>query len=177
VLDELGRRGVRGTDGRALDAARLDPATIAAARLPARMERRRLGRVPVVIDGAHVASSVAAVLEEISLDPALAGPPVVVLALGRDKDAPAILKTLVGRADRLVCTTAASGPLRATGTLVEEASRAGFAAETAANPTSALARATRLAEDVPEERGWVLVIGSFYLAGAVRALLDPTKDL
>ena len=93
-----------------------------------------------------------------------------------DKDAAAILKTLRGRADRLVCTTAASGPLRATGTLVEEASRVGFVAETAADPTDALAKATQLAEETPG--GWVLVIGSFYLAGAVRPLLqaDPTKD-
>jgi folylpolyglutamate synthase/dihydropteroate synthase len=92
-----------------------------------------------------------------------------VFALGRDKDAAAILKALSGHADRLVCTSAASGPLRSVETLVEEASRAGFAAETAKDPKSALAKATFLAG----EEGWVLVIGSFYLAGAVRPLLDP----
>jgi dihydrofolate synthase/folylpolyglutamate synthase len=177
VLDELGRRGVRGKDGRPLDRERLDATALDRARLPARLERLRLGRIPVVLDAAHVASSVSHVLEELSHDPRLRAPPVVVLALGRDKDAPAILKTLRGRADRLVCTTAASGPLRATGTLVEEASRVGFVAETAADPTDALAKAARLAEENPG--GWVLVIGSFYLAGAVRPLLqaDSTKDL
>ncbi len=176
VLDELGRRGVRGSDGRALDRERLDATAMQRARLPARLERMRSGRIPVVLDGAHVASSVSHVLEELSNDPKLRARPVVVLALGRDKDAAAILKTLRGRADRLVCTTAASGPLRATGTLVEEASRVGFVAETAADPTDALAKAARLAEEIPG--GWVLVIGSFYLAGAVRPLLqaDPTKD-
>lgn len=209
VLDELGRRGVRRraravdtdaarapervreidpvpssslstapsashpTAGTPVSRDLLDEATIARARLPARLERLRFGPVPVVLDGAHVASSVSLVLEELST----AVRPVVVLALGRDKDAPLILKTLVGRADRLVCTTAANGPLRATETLVEEASRAGFDAETAADPTDALAKAARLASATPG--GWVLVIGSFYLAGAVRPLLqaDSTKDL
>jgi dihydrofolate synthase/folylpolyglutamate synthase len=176
VLDELGRRGVRGKDGRALDRGRLDATALARARLPARLERMRLRGIPVVLDGAHVASSVSHVLEELSHDSELRGRPVVVLALGRDKDAPAILKTLRSRADRLVCTTAASGPLRATGTLIEEASRVGFVAETAADPTDALDKAARLAEETPG--GWVLVIGSFYLAGAVRPLLqvDPPKD-
>ena len=92
----------------------------------------------------------------------------MILALGRDKDAPAILKALRGRADRLVCTTVAHGPLRAVETLVEEARQAGFAAETAADPHSALAKALQLAGHV----GWILVIGSFYLVGAVRPLLD-----
>jgi dihydrofolate synthase/folylpolyglutamate synthase len=170
---------VRGKQGRALERGLLDAATIERARLPGRLERRRLGRIPVIVDGAHVASSIALVMEELSRDPRLRSRPVVVLALGRDKDAAAILKTLRSGADRLVCTTAASGPLRATGTLVEEAFRAGFVAETAADPASALAKATQLAGEIPEDRGWVLVIGSFYLAGAVRPLLqaDSTKDL
>ena len=57
--------------------------------------------------------------------------------------------------------------------LVEEASRVGFVAETAAEPKSALAKAIQLAGN----EGWVLVIGSFYLAGAVRALFaDSSKD-
>ena len=173
VLDELGRRGVRGANGALITSAALDRATLGSALLPARLERRRVGGTQVVIDGAHVASSVRMVLEELAQDPALHGKPVVVLALGRDKDAGAILKTLRERADRLVCTTVVSGPLRAVEPLVEEASRAGFVAETAADPKSALAKAIPLAGD----EGWVLVIGSFYLAGAVRAFLaDPSKD-
>lgn len=171
VLDELGRRGVTARDGRPVDGRLLDEETISGARLPARLEKRRIGRTLVVIDGAHVASSVRMVLEELAGDPDVAGaagPPVVLLALGRDKDAPRILKTLRAHADRLVCTTVASGPLRAAETLAEEASRAGFVAETAAEPVSALSKALQLAG----EQGWVLVIGSFYLAGAVRSLLD-----
>ena len=61
------------------------------------------------------------------------------------KDAPAILKALRGETDRLLCTTAASGSLRAVESLVEESSRAGIGAETAADPASALAKAVQLA--------------------------------
>jgi dihydrofolate synthase/folylpolyglutamate synthase len=168
VLDELGRRGVKTCGGRVLDHAALDEGVSERARLPGRLEIRRAGHIPVVIDGAHVASSVTLVLEELSHVRDLRGAPVVILALGRDKDAPAILKALHGHADRLVCTTVAHGPLRAVDTLVEEAQRAGFAAETAAEPRIALDKALRLARN----DGWILVIGSFYLAGAVRPLLD-----
>jgi dihydrofolate synthase / folylpolyglutamate synthase len=161
ALDELARRGV------AVSAASLDDATIERARLPGRLEHALVGGTRVVLDGAHVAASVADVLEECSRDPRLVTPPVVVLALGRDKDAPSILKVIGTRADRLVCTTVASGPLRSMETLAEEASRAGIAAETAADPTVALARAISIAGT----RTWVLVIGSFHLVGAVRSRL------
>jgi dihydrofolate synthase/folylpolyglutamate synthase len=171
VLDELGRRGVTTRDGKTFSRALLDERAIASARLPARLEKRFAGSTRVVLDGAHVASSVKMVLDELALDPELFRRPVVVLALGRDKDAAAILKTLSGRVDRLVCTTTASGPLAAAENLAQEAQRAGIQAETAGEPKLALARALVLAQ--PE--GWVLVIGSFYLAGALRSDLhsDP----
>jgi len=168
VLDELGRRGVTTKLGRKVDRSSLDARVSERARLPGRLEMRQAGRIPVVLDGAHVASSVTLVLEELSQLRNLRGAPVVILALGRDKDAVAILKAIHGHADRLVCTTVAHGPLRAVDTLVEEAQRAGFAAETAAEPRIALDKALRLARN----DGWILVIGSFYLAGAVRPLLD-----
>ncbi|MBL8857540.1 MAG: bifunctional folylpolyglutamate synthase/dihydrofolate synthase [Planctomycetes bacterium] len=168
VLQELGHRGVTGRDGRVVTADTLNDRVLDQARLPGRLEMRRAGGKPVVLDVAHVASSVACVLEELSHERHLIGPPVVILALGRDKDAAAILKTLHGRVDRLVCTTVASGPLRALETLEREAHHAGFAAETAADPQIALAQAIQLAR----ADGWILVIGSFYLVGAVRPLLE-----
>jgi len=171
VLDELGRRGVRDARSELLSGSLLDAATIQGAQLPGRQELRWAGEVPVLLDGAHVASSIAALLDEASTDPRLpARKPVVVLALGRDKDARAILKALQGRADRLLCTTAASGPLRAVDTLAEEVSRAGLDAETASEPTSALARAVQHAAG----GGWVLVTGSFHLVGAVRPTLTAS---
>jgi dihydrofolate synthase/folylpolyglutamate synthase len=171
VLDELGRRGVRGPGGGAVSSALLDPPTVAAARLPGRAERRRVGRTSVVLDAAHVASSVRLLLTELSREREFSSPPVVILGLGRDKDAPAILKALVGRADRVLCTTVASGPLRDAETLAQVARTQGLAAETAADPGRALARAL----DLTGDGGWVLVLGSFYLAGAVRAMTSPTE--
>lgn len=173
ALDELGRRGVRGTER--VSSSLLDARAIRAAALAGRQELRSLHGVPVVLDGAHVASSIAAVLRETTADPRLPRrKPVVVLALGRDKDAEAVLKALRGEVDRLLCTTAASGSLRAVESLVEEAFRLGIDAETALEPSSALAKAIQLAAD----GGWILVTGSFHLVGAVRPLLDaPTNDL
>lgn len=170
VLDELGRRDVRGADQEPISGSALDADAIAAAQLPGRQELRRSASTLVLLDGAHVASSVAAVLREAASDARLPRTrPVVVLALGRDKDAPAILKALRDGADRLLCTTTASGSLRAVETLAEESSRAGIDAETAADPADALAKALQLAAD----RGtWVLVTGSFHLVGATRPLLD-----
>jgi dihydrofolate synthase/folylpolyglutamate synthase len=164
VLDELGARGVRDRGGWPVGAGLLDAATIEAARLPGRLEKRWHGRVPVVLDGAHVASSVRMALEELAGDPELAGPPVVVLALGRDKNAREILKVLSAWTDSILCTTVASGPLSAAETLAAEAELAGLEAETAADPREAYARALDIAADAR----WVLVIGSFHLAGAVR---------
>lgn len=171
VLDELGARGIRDAGGWPLSRRLLDEATIADARLPGRLEKHRVRGIPVVIDGAHVASSVEMVLDELSSDPELPkgarALPVVVLALGRDKNRREILKVLAGRTDRLLCTTVPSGPLSAAETLAAEAHLAGLGAETAADPRDAFARALELAAD----GRWVLVLGSFYLAGAVRAFL------
>lgn len=165
VLDELGRRDVRAKDGRVLSSALLDDELVLQARLPGRLERFEVDGTAIVIDAAHVASSVEQVLAELARDPSLRGKPFCILALGRDKDAPAILKALASRVDRVLCTTVASGPLVDAETLVRAAAQLGIAAEKADDPASALARALTIAGN---ER-WVLVIGSFYLAGALRA--------
>ena len=164
ALDELGARDVRDRDGWPIGGRLLDEETVLAARLPGRMEKRVHRGVRVVIDAGHVPSSVRMALEELASDPDLAGPPVVVAALGRDKNAREIFRILATLADTVVCTTVPSGPLSAAEFLSEEAVRAGLGAETAADPRAAYARALELAED----GRWVLVIGSFYLAGAIR---------
>ncbi|MBK7878473.1 MAG: bifunctional folylpolyglutamate synthase/dihydrofolate synthase [Planctomycetes bacterium] len=167
VLRELGRRGVRGKDGVELAPARLDDELVRSSALPGRIERFLVRGVRVVIDAAHVPSSVELVLAELRADPELVGKPFCVLALGKDKDAKGILKALAPLADRVLCTTVASGPLVDAETLVREAALLGIAAEKAPDPAHALARAL---QEAGSER-WVLVIGSFYLAGAVRAQL------
>jgi dihydrofolate synthase/folylpolyglutamate synthase len=164
ALDELGAREVRDRAGWPVGGRLLDPETIRAARLPGRLEKHLQGDVRVVIDAAHVPSSVRMVLEELAGDPDLPGPPVAVVALGRDKNAPEIFKILAAATDTVICTTVPSGPLSAAEALTVEARRVGLGAETAADPRAAYARALETAEG----GRWVLVIGSFYLAGAIR---------
>ena len=173
VLDELGRRGLAKKSGGAVSAALLDAPTLKSAQLPGRAERRWVGRTRVVLDAAHVASSVSLLLLELSREREFSSRPVVILALGKDKDADGILKALEQRVDRLVCTTVAAGPLRDAETLAQTARTQGIVAETAADPGRALARAL----DLTSDDGWVLVLGSFYLAGALRPLTSPTERL
>jgi len=173
VLDALGERaGGEGLSGSLLD----DAAVVSAARLPGRLERAWLGSVPVVLDGAHVAASLEAVLADLALDPALAGPCVGVVSLGAEKDASAFLKALRGRVDRAHCTSVPSGIHLPSEALVALAIRAGLEAQATEPAKLAVARAAAEAGD----EGWVLVTGSFYLIGAVRGSLttggDTTKE-
>jgi len=179
VLDELGRRGRRGLDGRPLGARLLTPEVVRAARLPARLERLWLERTPVVVDGAHTPASVRAVVRDLSgplLDELAEGRslrrrPVVVLGMGVDKDLEGMLKSLRGAVDRVLCTSVGGSLARSPEEIVVAARALDLEAETAASPRRALERAQRLAGD----HGWVLVLGSLYLAGVVRPLLreDP----
>jgi dihydrofolate synthase/folylpolyglutamate synthase len=163
VLDELGRRGVR-TQGRPAGAGLLSDEVAAAARLPGRSERFTVGGRPVVLDGAHTPGSVAAVLRELENDPQLAGKPLVaVVGLARDKDLAAILKTVGARAERVICTSVGSALHRTAEELVGASEASGARSEALVPPRAAVDRAVELAT-----AGWVLVVGSLHLAGAVR---------
>ncbi|MHC4895097.1 MAG: bifunctional folylpolyglutamate synthase/dihydrofolate synthase [Planctomycetota bacterium] len=69
--------------------------------LPGRLESFELPEGIVVLDGAHTAESATRARSELASRHPQA--PVVVLALGRDKDADAVLKALAGWADRILC--------------------------------------------------------------------------
>ncbi len=168
VLDELGAGGDRTAAGEPLSGALLDDDACRAARLPARAERFLLEGRAVVLDAAHVASSVEGLLDELEGDEALGGRPQVVLALGRDKDSGAVLKALRGRVDRCFVTSTSCGPLLAACELTAAAAAAGLDAEACDLPRQALDRARAAIGD----QGWILVIGSFYLAGELRVLLS-----
>jgi dihydrofolate synthase/folylpolyglutamate synthase len=166
VLEELGRRG------HPVGAGVLSDEVVRAGRLPGRMERFSSGGVPVVLDGAHTPASVDGCLRELEADPGLHGRPQVILGLAAEKDLEGILKTLVGRVDRVLCTSV-GGALHRTPEQIESAARAlGMVTETAAPPRVALERALVAAP----RGGWVLAIGSLYLAGELRPLLrsDPS---
>lgn len=165
MLDELGRAGLALRDGHAASGALLDPQTRCNARLPGRLEVFAERSPPIVLDGAHVPESVARVLADLARDERLPGAPTVVLGMGRDKDAAGILKALLGRADRVICTSLGPGPYRPPRELRVEAEAAGLSAEEAAEPADALERALVRAGG----GGWVLVTGSLHLVGALRA--------
>lgn len=142
----------------------LDAATAARARLPGRAERRQAGGVPVVLDGAHVASGLERVLADLEADPALAGRPSAVFGTGLEKDSRALLKALLPRVDSLVCTSVGDGPYRPAEELAALARELGGGAQARPDPHRALDEALRLAAP----GGWVLVTGSLHLVGAVR---------
>jgi len=136
-----------------------------AARLTARSERFQLGEQEVVLDGGHVASSVSGLLEQLDREGAASQPCEAVLALGREKDAEAVLKALAGHVDRLHCTTSMEGPLATGEDLARQGRELGIDARDAGSPSEALEAA--LAGGARR----VLALGSFYLAGELRPLL------
>lgn len=168
VLDELGRRGVAGAGGAGLSGALLDPETAARAALPGRQERFWVGGVPVVLDGAHTPESVGALLSDLGRDPALAGRPTVVLGLAKDKDLAGILKRLAPATERSFCTSIGTDLHRSAAQLAEALSQVGALAIAATPPAAALEQALAHAR---ARGGWVLTVGSLYLAGSLRPQL------
>ncbi len=143
----------------------------AAARLPGRAEICSYSGVSVVLDGAHVATSVRGVLDQCGLP----GLPQVVLALGQDKDAAKILKALYGAVDRVYCTSVEGSLHRDAAELATEARGFDLEAQVHPQPIDALVAAATEAGSI----GWVLVIGSLHLVGAVRGQMqcpDPTAN-
>lgn len=163
ALDTLAR------SSRGLGASLLDAKTIAAARLPGRLETFRITigvdqtPVPVVLDGAHVPFSLAAVMADLTQTPDFAGPCCAVVSIAKDKDALGLLSVL------------SRYPVSITFTKVNARSR---------SPRELLALAQTLdikstAEDDPwrayevtlrraaVDGAWILVTGSLYLVGAI----------
>jgi dihydrofolate synthase/folylpolyglutamate synthase len=175
VLDELGRRGHRTRAGAPLGPALLDAEARAAARLPGRLERFSAGATSVVLDGAHTPESAEGCLRQLLADASLPGRPTVILGMALEKDLPGILAALLkatgGRVDRVVCTSVGGALHRTPEQIASAVGAAGLASETAADPRMALEQA--LASAAPRG-GWVLALGSLYLAGQLRSLLAKT---
>lgn len=168
LLDLAGERGERSRDGqRPLSAALLEAVGRGDLFLPGRLERFELGGKALVLDGAHTAESVALVRAE--LEGQLPGRPVVVLALGKDKDPEAVLKPLVGWADSVLCS--AADPVRhlSPESLSQRARAIGLEAKTASSPRAALDQAL-----TDGEAPWILGIGSLVLVGALRPHCRPS---
>ncbi|MCF4127566.1 bifunctional folylpolyglutamate synthase/dihydrofolate synthase [Methylobacterium sp. SyP6R] len=176
VLDHLGTSGARGRDGTPLHAGLLDAAARDGARLPGRLERRRIrtarGAVPVVLDGAHVPFNLAAVLRDLARAPNLCGPCIALVAMAGDKDAAGFLTVLARHAEAVVCTEMPERRGHAAAALRALAVAEGLEAEAAAAPDVAMARAAGLAAD---RGGWLLVTGSLHLVGALRAATEAPE--
>jgi dihydrofolate synthase / folylpolyglutamate synthase len=170
VLDELGKKGVAGRDGRPLGPGLINAETRAAARLVGRMERIEVeagaSHVPVVFDGAHVPFNLAAVLRDLARFSDLAGPCVAVVALASDKDAAGFLRELKRRASAVVFTEPhAARRGRPALELAALAAALGLRSEVEPEPERAFRRGLELAG---EAKSWLLVTGSLYLVGALR---------
>lgn len=173
ALDLLGARGIAGADGARVHGGLLTEALARAAALPGRMELRSARGLPVLFDGAHVPSSLALVVAEALADPRLRGTPVTVVAVHREKDAARLLAPLAQLGGRVVCTTLPTGVHSSAEDVAEAARAVGLQAEAVPDPVAALEAA------LGSQRGpgWVLVTGSLYLVGVLRARttvgLDP----
>jgi len=185
VLDEIGRRSVTAQDSRfskrPIGGWLLDEATQLRASLPGRMEGfelpvsgditdlRNPKSIPVILDGAHVPFSLAAVLRDLRRIRELAGFLAVVFGAGRDKQAFAMLDLLKqNRADAVLCTKAASDVRPWTShELRHLAKEVGLATEDIPEPRNALMQASALVAG----RGWILVTGSLRLVGEIQSII------
>jgi len=185
VLDALGQKGVLTCGGYPAPVGRwlLGPESCILARLPGRKERldyhpsRSSHNVPVILDGAHVAFNLGAVLHDLATDDELSGPCVAVVALAQDKDVAGFMAVLCERAANIVCTSVSSsarglspGELASTVLAVSP----GSAVETIAEPIRAFEHAIRVARALG---GWVFVTGSLLLVGEVRPKLRQDSSL
>ena len=174
VLDELGRRGAtaRLAEGERLVGGWLiDAETRVAARLPGRMERFAVdagrARIPVVLDGAHVPFNLKAVLSDLARVSELSGPCVAVVALAADKDATGFLAELAECASAIVLTNLpGSSRGRPPVELKAIAASLGIASEVEPDAKRAYRRGLEL---TAKANAWLLVAGSLYLVGALRA--------
>lgn len=127
-------------------------------------------RPPVVIDGAHTAESVAAAVA--SVGRAWPGRRLIALfAMAEDKDIQRAAAALAP-AHAVVATAYDHPRACAPDALAAHLRAAGIAVESAPTVEIGLARAL----DLAERDALVLVVGSLYLAGEVRARLLPSSD-
>ncbi|MGR8959943.1 bifunctional folylpolyglutamate synthase/dihydrofolate synthase [Rhizobium leguminosarum] len=176
VLDVLGKMGVMTKGASAmsepLGEQLLDPSTIEAARLPGRLEKLAVvtshgdnAKVNVVLDGAHVPFNLAAVLSDLSQEEKYRAPCIAVMSIADDKDAAGLLSTMV-RYDMSIIFTTVGARSRSPEQLKTMADTLGLLSIVMLDPLEAYQEALAGAT---ESGAWVLVTGSLYLVGIIRA--------
>ncbi len=174
VLDVLGKMGVMTKAASAvsepLGEQLLDPSTIEAARLPGRLEKIGVvtshgDKVNVVLDGAHVPFNLAAVLSDLSQEDKYRAPCIAVMSIAEDKDAAGLLSTMT-RHDMSIIFTTVGARSRSPEQLKTIADSLGLLSIVVPDPLEAYQEALAGAA---ESGAWVLVTGSLYLVGIIRA--------
>ncbi|MGR9462126.1 bifunctional folylpolyglutamate synthase/dihydrofolate synthase [Rhizobium leguminosarum] len=177
VLDVLGKMGVMTKGASAmsqpLGEQLLDPSTIATARLPGRLEKIAVNitshgdntKVNVVLDGAHVPFNLAAVLSDLSQEEKYRAPCIAVMSIADDKDAAGLLSTMT-RHDISIIFTTVGARSRSPEQLKTIADTLGLLSIVMLDPLEAYQEALAGAT---ESGAWVLVTGSLYLVGIIRA--------
>ncbi|NKK89616.1 bifunctional folylpolyglutamate synthase/dihydrofolate synthase [Rhizobium leguminosarum bv. viciae] len=176
VLDVLGKMGVMTKGASAmsepLGEQLLDPSTIATARLPGRLEKIAVNtshsdnaKVNVVLDGAHVPFNLAAVLSDLSQEAKYRAPCIAVVSIADDKDAAGLLSTMT-RHDISIIFTTVGARSRSPEQLKTIADTLGLLSIVMIDPLEAYQEALAGAT---ESGAWVLVTGSLYLVGIIRA--------
>ncbi|MGR9127898.1 bifunctional folylpolyglutamate synthase/dihydrofolate synthase [Rhizobium leguminosarum] len=176
VLDVLGKMGVMTKGASAmsepLGERLLDPSTIAAARLPGRLEKLAVdtshgdnAKVNVVLDGAHVPFNLAAVLSDLSQEEKYRAPCIAVVSIADDKDAAGLLSAMT-RHDISIIFTTVGARSRSPEQLKTMADTLGLLSIVMIDPLEAYQEALAGAT---ESGAWVLVTGSLYLVGIIRA--------
>ena len=170
ALELLGR-GVPGLGGDSLA-----PETVVAARLPGRMEWFHSGATRVLMDGAHVPSSLEMALQEAQA--AEPGPWGAVVAVHGEKSLSELLSPLArGGVVRLFATTVpGSGIHHPAAAVARAASELGLECEDFDTPAEALRAALGWSAEpesggASEVRPALMVTGSLYLVGALRPVL------
>jgi dihydrofolate synthase/folylpolyglutamate synthase len=164
LLEEARRKGLP-VDLRAV------PGAVARTRWPGRLEGVP-GRPPLVLDGAHNPAGARALAAHLD-----GGPPfVLVFGAMADKDVRGLARELFPPAREIVLTRPRISRAAAPEELARRAGRLAARARREPSVARALALARRLARgDGP--RTVVVVAGSLYLVGAVKALLERARAL
>jgi dihydrofolate synthase / folylpolyglutamate synthase len=150
--------------GRPLEVESLRDA-LRAVRVPGRMERFP-GQPEVMLDGAHNPAGIAALVE--SLDEPAERRIVVVMSVLDDKDLPAMVGPIAGRASTIIATRSHHARAIDPSLVATQVSALGGRCVIEPDPTAAL----DLARHVAGAAGLVLVCGSLYLLGDLRRRLQ-----
>ncbi|HTS79632.1 MAG TPA: folylpolyglutamate synthase/dihydrofolate synthase family protein [Myxococcaceae bacterium] len=138
-------------------------------RWPGRLEQVS-GNPPLLLDGAHNEDGVLALRSALDAPPYAGRPMHLVFGVVRDKRVESLLRGLLPRCASVALTPVPTPRSLDPASVLDLARSLCPVAEVVASPGEGLERARRRAGS----DGWVLVAGSLYLVGAVKALLEHT---